>query len=79
MVPWLALPPITLLGKYMTDHLIARKWSLTRVRIVIQSCCFLCQNLALLGMCHTRNFSVALVCMSTIIGTCCRRRHWRTD
>lgn len=68
MVPWLALPPVTLLGKALTDALTVRKWSLTRVRIVVQSCCFLCQNLALLWMCHTRNFYVALVCMTTIIG-----------
>lgn len=68
MVPWLSLLPVTLLGKMLTDALTVRKWSLTRVRIIVQSCCFLCQNLALLWMCHTRNFTVALICMTTIIG-----------
>lgn len=68
MVPWLVMPPVTLLGKALTDYLIARKWPLTRVRIFVQSCCFLSQNLALLGLSHTRNFGVALACMSTVIG-----------
>lgn len=68
MVPWLALPPCTLFAKFMTDRLVARDWSLTNVRKVIQSCCFLGQNLALFCMCHTDNFSTALFCMTVIIG-----------
>lgn len=68
MVPWLALPPCTLFAKFLTDRLVAREWSLTNVRKVIQSCCFLGQNLALFCMCHTNNFSTALFCMTVIIG-----------
>lgn len=68
MVPWLALPPCTLFAKFVTDRLVARDWSLTNVRKVIQSCCFLGQNLALFCMCHTTNFSTALFCMTVIIG-----------
>lgn len=68
MVPWLALPPCTLFAKFVTDRLVARDWSLTNVRKIIQSCCFLGQNLALFCMCHTNNFSTALFCMTVIIG-----------
>lgn len=68
MVPWLALPPCTLLGKAMTDYLMGREWSLTKVRKVVQSCCFLGQNIALFCMCHTTNFTAALICMTIVIG-----------
>lgn len=68
MVPWLALPPCTLFAKFVTDRLVAREWSLTNVRKLIQSCCFLGQNLALFCMCHTNNFSIILFCMTVIIG-----------
>lgn len=68
MVPWLSLPPCTLIGKYLTDYLIGREWSLTKVRKVVQSCCFLSQNVALFIMCRTNNFYAALICMTVIIG-----------
>lgn len=68
MVPWLAVLPVTMLARWLTDYLIGRKWTLTRVRKVIQSCCFLGQNLALLCMCHTHDFTTALTCMTIIIG-----------
>lgn len=71
MVPWLALPPCTFLGKYITDYLIARDWPVTRVRKIVQSCCFLSENIALLIMCRTKNFYTALTCMTIVIGTCC--------
>lgn len=68
MVPWLALPPCTYLGKYITDKLIARDWSVTRVRKIVETCCFIGQNVALLIMCRTKNFHTALTCMTIIIG-----------
>lgn len=68
MVPWLALPPCTFLGKYLTDYLIARDWPVTRVRKIVESCCFLGQNIALVIMCRTKNFHTALTCMTIIIG-----------
>lgn len=68
MVPWLALPPCTYLGKYITDQLIARDWPVTRVRKIVETCCFIGQNIALLIMCRTKNFHTALTCMTIIIG-----------
>lgn len=68
MIPWLTVPPTTFLAKYLTDYLISRSWSLTKVRKFIQSICFLGQNVALFIMCHTHEFNTALTCMSIIIG-----------
>lgn len=68
MVPWLALPPCTLLGKALTDYLTAREWPLTKVRKVVQTLCFFGQNVALFCMCHTTNFTAALICMTVVIG-----------
>lgn len=68
MVPWLALPPCTFIGKYLTDYLISREWSLTKIRKTVQSVCFLSQNVALFIMCRTNNFYVALTCMTVVIG-----------
>lgn len=68
MVPWLALPPCIFLGKYMTDYLMARDWSLSTIRKIVQSCCFLSQNFALLIMCRTKDFQTALTCMTIVIG-----------
>lgn len=68
MVPWLALPPCTFLGKYITDYLISRDWPVTRVRKIVQSCCFLSENVALLILCRTKSFHTALTCMTIVIG-----------
>lgn len=68
MVPWLALPPCTLIGKYLTDYLIMREWPLTRIRKFVQSVCFLSQNVALFIMCRTNNFYTVLTCMTIVIG-----------
>lgn len=68
MVPWLALPPCTFIAKQLTEYLIIKEWSLTRVRKVVQSICFLSQNIALFIMCQSNNFYVALTCMTIIIG-----------
>lgn len=68
MIPWLALPPVTILGKAFTEALISRQWPLTRIRKLVQSFCFLGQNVALFTMCHTEQFNIALACMSIIIG-----------
>ncbi|XP_041778417.1 solute carrier family 17 member 9 [Anopheles merus] len=68
MIPWLALPPVTFIGKLLTEHLLAKQWSLTRIRKLVQSLCFLGQNCALFLMCRTQDFNMALTCMSIIIG-----------
>lgn len=68
MVPWLALPPCTLIAKSLTEHLILREWTLTNVRKLIQSICFLAQNVALFIMCRSNNFYTALICMTVVIG-----------
>ncbi|KFB44190.1 AGAP008942-PA-like protein [Anopheles sinensis] len=68
MIPWLALPPVTFVGKLLTEHLLAKQWTLTRIRKVVQSICFLGQNCALFAMCRTQDFNMALTCMSIIIG-----------
>lgn len=68
MIPWLALPPCTLIAKSFTDLLIKKGWSLTKVRKIVQSCCFLGQNIALFIMSRTNNFNMSLICMTIIIG-----------
>lgn len=69
MIPWLALPPTTLLAKQMTDCLSTRGWSLSNIRKLIQSCCFLGQNFALFIMSRTTDFNTSLICMTIIIGS----------
>lgn len=68
MIPWIALPFMILFGKQLTDYLVARGWSLSTTRKVVQSCCFLGQNLALFIMSRTNDFNTALICMTAIIG-----------
>lgn len=68
MIPWLALPPSTFFAKYLTGRLLAREWSTSAVRKLIQSCCFLAQNIALFIMSRTTDFHTALICMTIIIG-----------
>lgn len=69
MIPWTALPFCTLLAKLLTDKLIARKWSLTAVRKIIQSICFTAQILALcVMMTNVTSFPAALACMTVIVG-----------
>lgn len=68
MVPWATIPFFTFFAKWMTDKMVARKASLTRIRKIIQSLCFLTQNLALFVMCHTSSYPLALICMSIITG-----------
>lgn len=68
MVPWLAMPPCILIGKYLTGELLRREWSLTNTRKIVQSICFFSQNVALLIMCHTTNFYLTLICMTIVIG-----------
>lgn len=68
MIPWLALPFCTLFAKQLTDYLINKGWKLSTVRKIIQSCCFIGQNIALFAMSRTTNFNTALGCMTIIIG-----------
>lgn len=68
MVPWATIPFFTFIAKMLTDKMVARKASLTRIRKIIESLCFLTQNCALFIMCHTNNYPLALICMSIITG-----------
>lgn len=69
MIPWMVLPLCTILAKMLTDRLIARNWSLTATRKVIQSICFGLEILALLIMItNVTSFPLALTCMTLIIG-----------
>lgn len=68
MVPWLAMPPCTLIGKYLTDELIRREWKMTNIRKCVQSLCFLSQNVALFVMSRSNSLSTTLICMTIIIG-----------
>lgn len=68
MVPWLAMPPCTILGKYITEELIRRDWKLTSIRKLVESLCFLCQNVALFIMSQTNDLVITLICMTIVIG-----------
>ncbi|XP_063701104.1 voltage-gated purine nucleotide uniporter SLC17A9 isoform X2 [Culicoides brevitarsis] len=68
MVPWATIPFFTYFAKWLTDKMVARKASLTRIRKIIESLCFLTQNCALFIMCHTNSYPIALICMSIITG-----------
>lgn len=69
MIPWMALPFCTLFAKMLTERLLARDWSLTATRKIIQSICFGAQIVALLVMMtKVKSFGAALACMTVIIG-----------
>uniref|UniRef100_A0A336LJN3 CSON009530 protein n=1 Tax=Culicoides sonorensis TaxID=179676 RepID=A0A336LJN3_CULSO len=68
MIPWATIPFFTFVAKMLTDKMMARKASLTRIRKIIESICFLTQNCSLFIMCHTNSFPIALICMSIITG-----------
>lgn len=68
MIPWLALPPCTFFAKYLSSYLISKDYSITTVRKIIQSLCFLSQNIALFCLSRTNSFHTALICMTIIIG-----------
>lgn len=68
MLPWILIPPCTLLAKCLTERLIAQKFRLTNVRKIVQSICFLVQNASLLIVMNTKNFTVALSCLCICIG-----------
>lgn len=67
-LPWALVPPCTIIAKYITENLLARKLSLTSVRKVVQSICFVVQSLSLLLVMQTKSFTVSLISMSIIIG-----------
>lgn len=67
MIPWITLAPTTFLAKVLTDRLLARNWSLTAVRKIIQSLCFSIQILALLSLSNVTSFAAALICMTVAI------------
>ncbi|KAL5281046.1 SLC17A9 family protein [Megaselia abdita] len=68
MIPWLALPPCTFFAKYLSSYLISKDYSITTVRKLVQSLCFLSQNIALFCLSRTNSFQTALICMTVIIG-----------
>lgn len=67
-LPWAFVPPCTIIAKYLTDNLLAKKFQLTSARKIVQSICFIGQCLSLWILMHTKNFTVSLLCMSIIIG-----------
>lgn len=67
-LPWLLVPPCTLYAKYLTENMLAQKYSLTNVRKIIQSICFLVQIFSLMLVMQTKNFTLTLICMSLTIG-----------
>lgn len=67
-LPWLLVPPCTLAAKYLSDNLLAKKYSLTSVRKIIQSICSIVQIFSLMIVMQTKNFTITLICMSLTIG-----------
>lgn len=68
ILPWALVPPCTIIAKYLTENLLAKKFQLTSARKVIQSICFIVQSLSLILVMQTKNFTVSLMCMSIVIG-----------
>jgi ACS family sodium-dependent inorganic phosphate cotransporter-like MFS transporter 9 len=67
-LPWIFVPPCTLYAKHLTENLLAKKFSLTSVRKIIQSICYLVQIFALLIVMQTKNFTLTLICICMTIG-----------
>lgn len=67
-LPWVLVPPATIIAKHLTENLQARKFSLTSARKIVQASCFIVQSLALLLVMQTKNFTASLLCMSLAIG-----------
>ena len=68
MLPWCLIPPTTFIAKCITDRLKAKKYRLTNIRKLVQSICFLVQNVALLMVMNSKDFTTALSCMCLCIG-----------
>ncbi|KAG5675181.1 hypothetical protein PVAND_005106 [Polypedilum vanderplanki] len=68
MLPWVSVLFFTIVAKSLTDRLIAQKFKLTNVRKLVQSICFIAQNLSLLIVMNTKNFTLALTSMCICIG-----------
>ena len=68
ILPWAFVPPCTILAKYLTENLLAKKYKLTNVRKIVQAICFVVQSFSLLIVIQTKNFTLTLMCMSIIIG-----------
>lgn len=68
MLPWCLIPPSTLLAKVLTSRLLSQKYRLTNVRKIVQSICFLVQNVGLLMVMNTKSFPMSLTCMCLCIG-----------
>lgn len=67
-LPWSLVPPSTIIAKFLTENLLAKKYKLGSVRKIVQSICFIGQCLALWIVMHTKNFTVSLICLSLVIG-----------
>lgn len=67
-LPWALVPPFTLLAKYWSESLLAKKYHLSSVRKILQATCFIVQSLSLMLVMQTKNFTVTLSCMSLVIG-----------
>lgn len=67
-LPWSLVPLCTIIAKYVSESLLAKKYHLSSVRKIVQSICFIGQCFALWIVMHTKNFSVSLMCLSVVIG-----------
>lgn len=68
ILPWAMVPPCTIMAKYLTENLLAKKYKLTNVRKIVQAICFIIQSLSLIIVIQTRNFTLSLISMSVVIG-----------
>lgn len=67
-LPWAVVPPCTIIAKYLTENLLAKKYRLTNVRKIVQAICFVVQSFSLVFVMQTKNFTLSLICMSIVIG-----------
>lgn len=68
ILPWALVPPCTIIAKYFTEDLLAKKYKLTNVRKIVQAICYIVQSLSLVIVMQTRSFTLSLLCMSIVIG-----------
>lgn len=68
MLPWIAVLIFTVIAKYLSERLIAQKYHLSTVRKLMQGTCFLIQNLSLIIVMNTKDFSLALMAMCICMG-----------
>ncbi|KAL0273861.1 UNVERIFIED_CONTAM: hypothetical protein PYX00_006443 [Menopon gallinae] len=68
MVPWLFTVPCTLIGKWISERLLSRGFSVTATRKSVEAICLLSQSIGLLALEQINSLEGALVCMVLTIG-----------